>query len=229
MRRRRTGRRTTRAGFVLLATLVVVGEAGHIALDDMNAVIAHHVFHMVFPLIAFAVFGLFVARDVRAHGWPRFSWRLEPAPASSRRRRLATKFGDGARDGQGRGGERGASRASRWPRPWQGVENSDEPQDVVRLNGRMLLPIAGSATFHQPASEASLGPPSRDGHTSPPRCPAPAREGSRTCGREARRPPSTAPRAGACEHRDWPLRGWQLNSERVSGSGLSHPTPPAET
>jgi hypothetical protein len=33
-------------------------------------VVAHHFLHIIFPLIVFAVLGVFVARDIRAHGWP---------------------------------------------------------------------------------------------------------------------------------------------------------------
>jgi hypothetical protein len=64
--------------------MVVLGEAGHVVLDEMNVVVAHHFFHVVFPLIAFAIFGIFVGRDMRLHGRPTFSWRLQPAPSASR-------------------------------------------------------------------------------------------------------------------------------------------------
>jgi hypothetical protein len=60
----------------LLVPLAMLGEAGHLLLDQLNAVVAHHVFHLAFPLIAFGVFGGLVAHEVRAHGWPSFSWRL---------------------------------------------------------------------------------------------------------------------------------------------------------
>ena len=63
---------------ILLIALTVSGEAGHLLLDQLNLDLAHHVFHIVFPLIAFAIFGAFVAWDVRKHGWPRFSFRLDP-------------------------------------------------------------------------------------------------------------------------------------------------------
>ena len=61
---------------LVLITLAAMGEAGHLLLDQLNLDLAHHVFHIVFPLIAFAIFGAFVAWDVRRHGWPRFSWRF---------------------------------------------------------------------------------------------------------------------------------------------------------
>ena len=71
-------RRVVRLVFVLVA-LAITGEAAHMVFDQVNAVVAHHFFHIVFPLAAFLVFAALVARDVRAHGWPRFSWRLAPA------------------------------------------------------------------------------------------------------------------------------------------------------
>ena len=74
----------TSATLALACTLVllaVVGEAGHLLLEELNAVVAHHFFHLVFPLVAGAVFAWFVARDVRANGWPRFSWRLSSVRA----------------------------------------------------------------------------------------------------------------------------------------------------
>jgi hypothetical protein len=67
---------------VVLAAMAALGEAAHVVLDEMNAVVAHHFFHIVFPVIAFAIFGTLVGRDVRTHGWPTFSWRLQPKPAS---------------------------------------------------------------------------------------------------------------------------------------------------
>jgi hypothetical protein len=63
-----------------LVPLALLGEAGHVLLDQLNAGVAHHVFHLLFPLIAFAVFAAFVAHDVGKHGWPRFTWRLRQAP-----------------------------------------------------------------------------------------------------------------------------------------------------
>jgi hypothetical protein len=75
MKRQRATARTL-ALALMLVVILVLGEAGHIVLDELDAVVAHHFFHIVFPLVAFAVFGAFVARDVRAHGWPTFSWRL---------------------------------------------------------------------------------------------------------------------------------------------------------
>jgi hypothetical protein len=57
----------------MLVPLALLGEAGHILLDELNAVVAHHFFHILFPLVAFGVFAGFVAIDVRHHGWPRFS------------------------------------------------------------------------------------------------------------------------------------------------------------
>jgi hypothetical protein len=63
-----------------LALLVFLGEAGHVLLDELNAVVAHHFFHLVFPAIAFMAFGALVANDIRLRGWPTFSWRLHATP-----------------------------------------------------------------------------------------------------------------------------------------------------
>ena len=62
----------------LLVITIVLGEAGHQVLDVLNLDLAHHAFHIVFPLVAFLVFGGFVVREVRSNGWPTFSWRLAP-------------------------------------------------------------------------------------------------------------------------------------------------------
>ena len=74
MSRQRVDRRTRvlhpRPGLGLLAATVVLGEAGHVVLDQIPAVVAHYFLHIIFPLTAFTVLGVFVARDIRAHGWP---------------------------------------------------------------------------------------------------------------------------------------------------------------
>jgi hypothetical protein len=67
---------------LLVLSVIAVGEAGHVLLDALGADLAHHVFHIAFPLVAFTLFAVFVARDVRAHGWPRFSWQLRGHPRS---------------------------------------------------------------------------------------------------------------------------------------------------
>ena len=61
---------------LILLLVIVTGEAGHLIFDQFGAEVAHHLFHILFPLAAAAVFGVFVGRDVRRHGWPTFSWRL---------------------------------------------------------------------------------------------------------------------------------------------------------
>jgi hypothetical protein len=66
---------------LVLAPLAVLGAAGELPLDQLNAATAHHVFHVMIPVVAFAVFALFVGRDISRHGWPTFSWRLNAAPA----------------------------------------------------------------------------------------------------------------------------------------------------
>jgi hypothetical protein len=60
----------------MLAVLLVLGSAGY--LEELNAAVAHHVLHIVFPTLAFVLFAIFVANDVRKHGWPVFTWRLDP-------------------------------------------------------------------------------------------------------------------------------------------------------
>ena len=67
--------RAAAAGAALLG-LIVLGEAGHVLLDELGAAAAHHIFHLVFPLVAFGLFGGLVARDIHLRGWPRFSWRV---------------------------------------------------------------------------------------------------------------------------------------------------------
>ena len=67
--------RALRLTFVLVL-VVFLGEAGHQIFEQLGAEVAHHFFHILFPLVAAVVFGVFVARDVRCHGWPTFSWRL---------------------------------------------------------------------------------------------------------------------------------------------------------
>lgn len=64
---------------LVLVGLVLVAEAGHQVLDQLNLELAHHVFHLMFPLVAFALFAVFAARDIQQRGWPRFSWSLSPS------------------------------------------------------------------------------------------------------------------------------------------------------
>jgi hypothetical protein len=66
----------TLEALAVLAALVFVGEAGHVVLDYLVAETAHHLFHIIFPVVASAIFFSFVARDIRRRGWPAFSWRL---------------------------------------------------------------------------------------------------------------------------------------------------------
>jgi hypothetical protein len=76
MRAHRSATEMTLRAALLVTALVVLGEAGHIVLDQLNLDLQHHLFHILFPVAASLIFGAFVARDVRAHGWPTFSWRL---------------------------------------------------------------------------------------------------------------------------------------------------------
>ena len=71
----------------MLVPLALLGETGHLLLDQLNAVAAHHFFHIVFALAAFVVFGGFVAHDIHLRGWPAFSWRLHATPSPNRPRR----------------------------------------------------------------------------------------------------------------------------------------------
>jgi hypothetical protein len=62
----------------LVIPLAVVGEAGHQLLERLGQVLAHHFFHILFGLGAVAVFTIYAIVDIRRHGWPAFSWRLNP-------------------------------------------------------------------------------------------------------------------------------------------------------
>ncbi|HVM10967.1 MAG TPA: hypothetical protein VM638_00640 [Actinomycetota bacterium] len=55
--------------------LVVAGELGHSVLQALGREIAHHFFHIVFGVGAAVVFALYVAIDIRRHGWPSFTLR----------------------------------------------------------------------------------------------------------------------------------------------------------
>jgi len=62
----------------LLVPIAILGEAGHQVLGRIGTAAGHHLFHIAFGGGAVLVFAVFVALDVRRHGWPRFSWRLRP-------------------------------------------------------------------------------------------------------------------------------------------------------
>jgi hypothetical protein len=68
----------------LVVVLGVAGEAGHLLLDALHADLAHHVLHLTLPLVAVVIFGWLMVRDIRQHGWPSFSWRLDPSQATVR-------------------------------------------------------------------------------------------------------------------------------------------------
>jgi hypothetical protein len=57
----------------LASNVLVVSAAGQIPLNEL-----HHTFHIALPTLAFAIFSGYVALDARKHGWPRFSWSLQP-------------------------------------------------------------------------------------------------------------------------------------------------------
>jgi hypothetical protein len=58
--------------------VILIGEAGHRVLEAVGRAVAHHLFHILFAGGAAVAFAVFVAVDVRRHGWPTFSWRGAP-------------------------------------------------------------------------------------------------------------------------------------------------------
>jgi hypothetical protein len=65
----------------LTAILVVlVCNGGGPVVDQvfhaLHAGVGHHALHLGLPFAAFVIFATLVWRDVRRHGWPRFSWSL---------------------------------------------------------------------------------------------------------------------------------------------------------
>ncbi len=58
--------------------MVVAGELGHQLLERLGQTLAHHLFHVLFAGGAAVVFIVYVAVDVRRHGWPTFTWRSRP-------------------------------------------------------------------------------------------------------------------------------------------------------
>lgn len=75
----RNGRQPLRRWVIRMAWLVVpvalIGEAGHHLLEALGQTLAHHFFHIVFAGVAAVAFVVYVAVDVRRHGWPTFTWR----------------------------------------------------------------------------------------------------------------------------------------------------------
>jgi hypothetical protein len=69
-------RRLVAALVFILASLAVLVTAGYVQFDESVLAEAHHTAHIALPTLAFMVFALHVAWDVRRHGWPTFSWRL---------------------------------------------------------------------------------------------------------------------------------------------------------
>jgi hypothetical protein len=65
----------------VLVPVAMIGEAGHHLLSALGQTLAHHVFHFMFAGGAALAFAVFVAVDVRRHGWPTFSWRGSPRGA----------------------------------------------------------------------------------------------------------------------------------------------------
>ena len=75
-------RRPLRSWVIKLAwlgvPLVLIGETGHQLLGRLGQTLAHHFFHILFGVGAVAVFTIYAIVDIRRHGWPAFSWRLNP-------------------------------------------------------------------------------------------------------------------------------------------------------
>ena len=55
----------------LASNVLVLAAAGQIPIEEL-----HHTLHIALPTLAFAIFSAYVLLDVRAHGWPRFTWHL---------------------------------------------------------------------------------------------------------------------------------------------------------
>jgi len=72
LRRRADAKRAA----LYLVTAVAAGDTLHTVFHGLSIPLPHHAFHLVFSFGAVAVFGAYVAYDVRRHGWPGFSWRL---------------------------------------------------------------------------------------------------------------------------------------------------------
>ncbi len=87
MHRRRSAIDSAPRLVLTLVGLVVLGESGHVVLEGLSLDVAHHFFHLLFPLVAFVLFAAFAARDIQRNGWPTFSWRLSPSGVTATRER----------------------------------------------------------------------------------------------------------------------------------------------
>jgi hypothetical protein len=76
--------RWLRGGMLLAIPVTLLGELGHLLLEQLGRTFAHHFFHILLGAGAVVLFALLIATDVRRNGWPGFSWRpSEPEPSSS--------------------------------------------------------------------------------------------------------------------------------------------------
>lgn len=82
---RRTASRWAIRLLLLAVPLALFGELGHQLLEHLGATLAHHLFHILFAGGAAGAFVLYVAIDVRRHGWPSFSWRIRRNGATAAR------------------------------------------------------------------------------------------------------------------------------------------------
>jgi hypothetical protein len=88
--RRQPLRRWVRKLAWLAIPVTLAGELGHRLLERLGQTLAHHFFHLLFAGAAAVAFVVFVAIEVRRHGWPTFSRRAGPTPVEPRGGRLRT-------------------------------------------------------------------------------------------------------------------------------------------
>jgi hypothetical protein len=88
--RRQPLRRWVRKLAWLAIPVTLAGELSHRLLERLGQTLAHHLFHILFAGAAAVAFVVFVAIDVRRHGWPIFSRGAGPTPVDPRGGRLRT-------------------------------------------------------------------------------------------------------------------------------------------
>ena len=70
-------RQVARIGLVV-GVLAALGEGGHLLFERLHWQTGHHAFHLLYAAGAVVIFLGYAIRDVREHGFPRFSWSLRP-------------------------------------------------------------------------------------------------------------------------------------------------------
>ena len=68
----------------LALPIALAGELGHQILDRLRQELAHHFFHIIFGMGAALIFAVYVAFDIRKHGWPEFHLRWGKRPSGER-------------------------------------------------------------------------------------------------------------------------------------------------